>query len=165
LLSDARRGVRGGGRAAALACTGLARRHLSFSFAGPRHLRDVLRVELLDDEKASAADISDLWLRHHEQKAREKELSPRALSEPAARTPPPSVSLGTIPRAFSSNRRPLFAVLALTLVWFPSFSLVWQENVVGICLKGEEGTKILDRASQWYEKRERAQGRCSLSVC
>jgi hypothetical protein len=24
--------------------------------------------------------------------------------------------------------------------------------VVGICLKGEEGTKILDRASQWYEK-------------
>jgi hypothetical protein len=45
---------------------GSARRSLSFSFAGPRHLRDILKVEMLQGK--TSADISDLWLQHHEQK-------------------------------------------------------------------------------------------------
>jgi hypothetical protein len=44
------------------------RRRLSFSYAGPRSLREILKVDLLRGMEAS--EISDLWLSHHEAKVR-----------------------------------------------------------------------------------------------
>jgi hypothetical protein len=44
------------------------RRYLSFSYAGPRSLREILKVDLFESMEAS--EISDLWLSHHEAKVR-----------------------------------------------------------------------------------------------
>ena len=44
----------------------LIQKRSNFSFAGPRKLGDVMKMELLQDK--SATEISDLWMTHHEGK-------------------------------------------------------------------------------------------------
>ena len=47
-----------------------SRRHLSggFSFAGPRNLNEIMKLELLKDK--SKAEVSDIWMTYHEDKER-----------------------------------------------------------------------------------------------
>lgn len=66
----------------------IARRFLSFSFAGPRKLSEILKLDLLEGQ--SASEISDIWYTYHES----------------------------------------------------------RESVVGICLSGSDGKKVLSRASK-----------------
>ena len=42
----------------------IARRFLSFSFAGPRKLSEILKLDLLEGQ--SASEISDIWYTYHE---------------------------------------------------------------------------------------------------
>ena len=44
------------------------RRCLSFNFAGPRSLNDILKKELVADKTAN--EVADLWLGFHEAKVR-----------------------------------------------------------------------------------------------
>ena len=41
-------------------------RHLSFSFAGPKKLDDVLKKELVQDK--SGTELADIWYTYHEGK-------------------------------------------------------------------------------------------------
>jgi hypothetical protein len=41
-------------------------RHLSFSFAGPRSLDEILKKELVEDKTKS--DLEDIWKNYHEEK-------------------------------------------------------------------------------------------------
>ena len=52
--------------AAATPHQSLARRHLSFSFAGARKLDDLIKKELLEEK--SASEIEDIWYTYHEGK-------------------------------------------------------------------------------------------------
>ena len=44
----------------------LVQKRSNFSFAGPRKLSDILKVELLKDK--SNTEISDMWMTYHEGK-------------------------------------------------------------------------------------------------
>ena len=64
--------LRGGGghpnNATAAAAASFARRYLSFSFAGPRTLEEIIKKELI--ESKTAAEIEDIWFTYHESKVR-----------------------------------------------------------------------------------------------
>jgi len=42
------------------------RRNLSFSFAGPRNLDEVIKKELIEDK--TSAEVADIWYTYHESK-------------------------------------------------------------------------------------------------
>ena len=41
-------------------------RHFSFSFAGPRTLNEIVKLDMLKDK--SVAEVSDIWMTYHESK-------------------------------------------------------------------------------------------------
>jgi hypothetical protein len=46
-----------------------AKRCLSFTFAGPRTLEEILKKDLVQDK--SATEVADLWYTYHENKVRQ----------------------------------------------------------------------------------------------
>jgi len=43
-------------------------RNLSFSFAGPRRLDEIIKKELVKDK--SGAEVAEIWYKYHEEKVR-----------------------------------------------------------------------------------------------
>jgi len=60
----------------------IGRRSLSFTFAGPRKLEDLIKKELMDDK--AGTEVADIWFTYHEEKVRTS-LIPASIARLARR--------------------------------------------------------------------------------
>jgi hypothetical protein len=111
-------------------------RNFSFTFAGPRHLDDIVKKDLLEDK--NSADIAEIWCSYHEEKVRlvQKNVS----SE--------TNYCGAASSHVLANVRAV--VVAGTLAHTVNFAFAPnQEDVLGLVLDGKDGETVLSRAQKW----------------
>ena len=124
--------------------TSPTRRHLSFSFTGPKKLDDIVEKDTLENKDGE--EISDIWYTYHESRVR----GSRATSSERLPWPPAGMILN--PETWNANnvlRTRVTVYLTFQNIKLTASSLI-QENVHGLVYKGRVGKDLLARAKDWY---------------
>jgi hypothetical protein len=103
-------------------------RNFTFSFAGPRKLDDIIKRDTL--EMKSTLEIEDIWLTYHENKVRVWYR----------------VALVVFVGSSCCVEWPGFCIISPCSV--PLKKNLMQEGVTGLILPGDQGPKVLERATE-----------------